>query len=292
MMQARSAACVGTALILLSAAASAVGSTIDPANPHAYAANVGWVNAWADGAHGAMIGHQYCGGFMYAANVGWIKLGAGAPANGYAYANISGTDWGLNHDGAGRLTGYAWAQNLGWLVFEQTHGKPMVDLVTGHMSGHAWCPNAGWLAFSGLSFHVKTGLDTGPNGDGDAIPDPWEFQKAGGPGLLGGGGADYDHDGVSDEQEYAGDTNPTGSNDFLRIASLSRGGGSNQVTWTCRDTRLYMPMAAPALGAWTNAVSGPILPPIGATVMTQTESAAVSPARFHRVKAIVPLPCQ
>ena len=58
-------------------------------------------------------------------------VGSGTPTNGHAYANNSAADWGVNHDGAGRLTGYAWGANIGWVAFEQTHGQPQVDLRTG-----------------------------------------------------------------------------------------------------------------------------------------------------------------
>jgi hypothetical protein len=33
------------------------------------------------------------------------------------YSNTSGTDYGVNHDGAGELFGYAWGANIGWIQF-------------------------------------------------------------------------------------------------------------------------------------------------------------------------------
>jgi hypothetical protein len=60
-------------------------STIDTNNPYAYGANIGWINAFADGTNGAVLGQFYCTGYIYSANVGWISLGSSnGPVNGYA----------------------------------------------------------------------------------------------------------------------------------------------------------------------------------------------------------------
>jgi hypothetical protein len=71
-------------------------TTIDPANRHAYAANAGWLDAYADGSHGAVIGQFVCSGNLYSANAGWINLGSGSPANGIYYQNNSSSDFGVN----------------------------------------------------------------------------------------------------------------------------------------------------------------------------------------------------
>ncbi len=52
-------------------------TTIDPAQPYAYGANVGWVNAYGDGGNGAVIGPAFCTGYFWSANCGWIGLGNG-----------------------------------------------------------------------------------------------------------------------------------------------------------------------------------------------------------------------
>src|SRR5579862_6364847 len=124
---------VGGALSRLNAAST----TIDTNNPYAYGANIGWINAFADGTNGAVIGQFFCTGFLYSANVGWISLGAsGGPANGYAYSNITSNDWGVNNIGDGRLAGMAYGANIGWIVFEQTYGLPRVNLINGQLTGY------------------------------------------------------------------------------------------------------------------------------------------------------------
>ena len=57
------------------------GTTIDPGNPYAWGANVGWIDWRGDSANGAVIGEYACSGSIYAANVGWISLGDGTPIN-------------------------------------------------------------------------------------------------------------------------------------------------------------------------------------------------------------------
>src|SRR6267143_3685374 len=83
-------------------------TTINSANHFACGANIGWIDCRGDAANGAVIGEFVCSGYIYAANVGWIHLGTGTPANGIRYQNNSATDYGVNHDGLGNLSGYAY----------------------------------------------------------------------------------------------------------------------------------------------------------------------------------------
>ncbi len=75
--------------LLLAGLGANAGTTIDPGNEYAYGANLGWINAHANGANGAIIGEYVCSGYLYAANTGWINLGNGSPANGIYYQNLS-----------------------------------------------------------------------------------------------------------------------------------------------------------------------------------------------------------
>ena len=57
------------------------------------------------------------------------------------------------------LTGYAWADNIGWIDFNAstTNGGISVDGL-GNLSGYAWSDNVGWIKFGGLSgFPVGSG---------------------------------------------------------------------------------------------------------------------------------------
>jgi hypothetical protein len=266
-------------------------TTVDPEHPFAYAGNAGWLLASGDTAHGAAIGLSFCSGYLWSATCGWIGLGSG-PTNGWRYTQSSASDWGVNHDGEGRLTGFAYGANIGWVTFEQTYGKPRIDLRSGVMSGAAWSANIGWIGFSNALAHVRVAsLSTGADSDGDAIPDAWEYRRAGNLTALRGNGADADGDGVADLQEYAADTDPQSAASALKIVALQRLGASDQVDWTVEPTRFYRLRKTSALGAgvaWSDSGAGLLSPGAAATLARQV-SAAGATARFYRVQAVLPL---
>ncbi len=279
-------------LALFAGTAAASGTTIDPSQPYAYAANAGWVNAYADGTNGAVIGQSFCSGYLYGANLGWITLGDGAPDNGYAYGNADGADAGVNHDGAGQLRGLAWSANAGWLTFEDT-GNPRVDLATGELSGFAWGANLGWISLSGVRTTV---LRAGEDSDGDGIPDPWEMRRAGSLRVLSGGGHDSDRDGFSDAAEYGADTDPLDGASLLAFTAFERLGTTNSLTWTIRPTRFYDLWQTTTLGAgaaWSQSALGVMSPDAGSTMTREVSSSSpVGPppaAQFYRVRAVIPL---
>lgn len=260
-------------------------TTIDPANKYAYGANIGWINAEGDIANGAVIGQAFCEGYMYGANVGWIHLGDGTPVSGTAYANNSAGDYGINHDGLGNLTGYAYGANIGWVNFEQTHGQPKVDLLTGALSGYVWGANVGWIDLAGV---VTLTLGTGPDSDADDIPDAWEYGHTNTLVVLNGG--DSDGDGVSDLDEYGADTDPFDIGDYLRITDFQTHGTTNEVTWPVKTTRRYTLQHVVALSngmSWITTTSA-FIPPSGPDV-TETVPGVMDTNRFYRVLVSPPL---
>lgn len=287
---ARGTVALGAGLILASGMAVQAGTTVGATNHLAYGANIGWVEARGDVAHGASLGQSYCTGYLWAANVGWIGIGNG-PSNGWHYGNSSGSDWGVNHDGAGNLAGYAYGANVGWVVFEQAFGKPKIDLQCGKLSGFAWGANIGWISLSNASAHVQTDvLATGPDADGDGLPDDWEFRRAGGLAALGGRPADRDGDGVPDVDEYGADTDPLDGSDALAIIAHSRSGLTSLVTWRVTPTRHYRLLEASSLTAgspWGDSGYGLILP--GAAPELTRALTSTNPAAFYRVEAVRPL---
>ena len=267
-------------------------TTIDPSNTYAYAANVGWINARGDGTNGAVIGAYYCTGFVYGANIGWIKLASGVPANGYAFANNLASDFGVNHDGAGALRGHAYGANIGWLSFE-SNGNPRVDLRTGNLSGYVWGANIGWISLSNaVAFVRTTSLDTGPDSDGDDLPDAYELMHTNTTGALDGRfGTDTDGDGSPDIDELGADTDPTDGDDNLRITTFTAEHDTNTVAWTARLTRLYRLHSATNVAdtnAWADAGPGLMGPP-PASPMQHTLTGVTPTGLFYRVEAVLPL---
>lgn len=127
-------------------------TNISPVNKYTWAENVGWLN-WRDanlGTQGANVGCLVLQGFVWGENVGWVNLGDGSPANGVAYANLDGADFGVNVDASGNLSGFAWSENCGWINFSggalATPAQPArIDLSTRRLRGYAWGENIGWI---------------------------------------------------------------------------------------------------------------------------------------------------
>lgn len=280
-----------TMIVLFGSLASVRASTtINTNNAYAYGANIGWVNAFADGTNGAVMGQFYCTGYIYSANVGWICLGNG-PVNGYSYGNISSNDWGVNNVGGGQLAGMAYGANIGWITFEQTYGMPAVNLLNGNLTGYAYSANVGWISLSNSFVVLQTdSLSPGPVSP-NGLPVAWELENFGTTNVN--ANADPNGNGFSNLQDYLAGINPNLPNDGLRITAISGNnvGSTATLTWTSVPSRLYYVEERTNLtsGAWaTNVTLGVVAPDPGSTTTRSLTDTAVS-NRFFRVQAIVPL---
>lgn len=246
-------------------------STINPNKSLAWSANGVWINARTSAltnstGGGVTAGSYVLSGKMWSANMGWIDTGDGSPANGIRYQNaeVSGQpDFGVNHDGAGRLYGLAWGQNIGWVNFGPASivqgvwsNSPRLDLNTGAITGLAWRQNVGWINLGDTAsptlatLTIQCGVDT----DNDGIADAWEYDRDGrlGPNLarLSANG-DFDGDGVSDAKEYLADTSPFSASDFLAYDSITRTGTVATLKWKSRPTRIYQNHVSTNLLSWS-----------------------------------------
>lgn len=137
---------------LACAQAAAAEDLIDPAHRYAWGENIGWTN-WRDagdppGSQGVRVHGTFLSGFIWGETVGWINVGSGLPANGDHYANLDGSDSGVNIDASGDLYGYAWGENIGWVQFDtrsQGSQRARLDAAAHRFRGYAWGENIGWI---------------------------------------------------------------------------------------------------------------------------------------------------
>jgi len=123
--------------------------------------SVGWVNLKVT--HGDMkLGSNILAGWVWLENCGWVCLGDGRPLDGRRYSNRGSCDWGVNNDGQGKLSGFAWSEVTGWISFHTTHSRVYLD-EKGQFYGYTWGENVGWMHFgpgSTVQYLAKT--DPGP----------------------------------------------------------------------------------------------------------------------------------
>lgn len=266
------------------------GTSIDLVNRYAYGGNIGWINCVADTNNGAVLGDYVCSGYLYSGNVGWINLGSGSPTNGIYYQNLSASDFGVNQDGLGDLSGFAWGANIGWITFEQTYGKPKISLLTGALSGYAWSANCGWISLSNAEAYVQTDyLYPGPLAP-DGLPIPWLLQNFGTTNVD--ANSDPTDKGMTVGQDYVAGTDPNNVNSVLRITaeSFNSQGTVNSLTWLSEPTRLYYILGNTNLltPTWQDSSLGLILPSAGSTTTAGFTDTKAS-AKFYHVEAVVPL---
>lgn len=278
--------------------ASPVTTTISPSNRFTYAANFGWLN-WRTNPlaiDAPVIETTMLHGRVYSANVGWIDLGDGAPSTTSGYSQTGG-DVGVNHDGAGNLSGYAYGANIGWIYFDPTiAAPPRVNLTTGALSGYAYSANCGWLHLGGLATRLHPGADLDTlagGGSGDGIADSWELERAAAAGfgsslnLLGNHpDSDFDGDGVSDLDEYRADTNPFSASSRFTVTSFQYDSntGSIDLDWTGSTRRSFTIWCSSDLQTWTQ---------VGSVQTGSSAALSLGPGSanhlFFRLKAELPL---
>ncbi len=130
-------------------------SNVNPGQQYAWGENIGWTN-WRDNngtRSGVVIGPEFLSGDLWGENIGFITVGDGLPANGSSYANVDGTDFGVNILPNGDLDGLAWGENVGWVNFgwaANTGNAARARLERTCLNGWVWLENDGWLNLDGL----------------------------------------------------------------------------------------------------------------------------------------------
>lgn len=244
----------------------------------------------ANGSDGLRLTETFLSGKAYAANFGWIDFGDGSPSNGHSYSNASGSDFGVNMAADGTLSGDAYAANVGWITFEQTHGKPKLNLLSGQITGHAYAANLGWIELDTTFSDLITLFIARPDTDSDGIADAWEMLHFASL-VTATPSSNADGDLATDPQEYEAGTDPEDPDSSFRIVSHSfaSGGTTATLTFTSAPSRLYrIEHDTDLQGIWTNSALGLFTPDAGPL----TNKAITIPAgatRFVRAVSVKPL---
>jgi hypothetical protein len=151
-MQMKAGSRILSAMVALLGTSSFAQSNIDATDKYAWGENIGWTN-WRDAngsSDGVIVGTDFLEGFIWGENIGWINVGDGTPANTFSYANVNGTDFGVNIDADDDLSGFAWGENVGWINFgwgaaANLANRARFDFVAGRFRGYAWGENIGWI---------------------------------------------------------------------------------------------------------------------------------------------------
>lgn len=266
-------------------------TTIDSDNKYVWGENIGWLNAEGDVTNGVVIGEAFCSGYLWGENVGWICMGDGSPDDRHAYSNTNATDFGVNTDPSCNLRGFAWGENIGWVNFEST-GSAAFDPLTSILSGHAWGENVGWMSLSNIHAYVQTtSLDSGPDTDGDMIPDAWEL---GFTNTLAGMNAntDSDGDGDKDREEYVAGTDPFDPLSLLEITEMVKVPAMSEadITWRSVSKRLYRVQLNNDLNQtnWVDSGLGVLSPDAGSET-TRSVPLGGPTQQYYRVRSVRPL---
>ncbi|MEK7641279.1 MAG: hypothetical protein AAB389_04790 [Patescibacteria group bacterium] len=175
----------------------------DVIDRHAWNDVVGWIDFGnsAPGSGEVEVTDTQLKGYANILQAGFLALDCATTPNGNICA-IS--DFKVSNDGDGKLSGWGWNDNLGWISFDNASaGGSYVYQVTidsaGDFSGWAWNDVVGWISFNcnnvgpgscndppttASKYKVKTFWTSGPD-----IPPPAGDGPTGiGPGGSGGGG--------------------------------------------------------------------------------------------------------
>ena len=119
---------------------------------------------------------------------------------------------------------------------------------------------------------------SGPDSDGDGLPDDWEMLYFGN--LNYGPNDDPDHDGLSNYQEFLAGTNPNDANSVLRVTDIGADSGQVSLTWNSVAGKTYTIYGA-------SQINGPYTPlltvPSAGNGVTSTNVTGSASSQFYRI---------
>jgi len=214
------------------------------------------------------------------------------PGAQIAFTATSGSLTGTVVDGSVILTSY----RTPWYSAADGCFPPTISLgacdwdMTVTQAGYQDCVREGAVSNSAPGAQLDLGpvflvpADTNAN----SVADAWESHYFPGGGMV--AGADDDHDGLNNYQEYLCGTDPTNALSVLRFLDVLAGTGALSVSWSVANGRSYQITVATSLvstaGVGTN---GPWEASHSQTAMQWSDTnASLHETRFYRVKLNTP----
>jgi len=147
---------------------------------------------------------------------------------------------------------------------------------------------AGFASFTTGTYTLAVSQTNFVDNDHDGMPDAWETAYFGNTNQPASGvSGDYDHDGVSNYDEFLAGSNPTNKNSRLRVTDLSVTNASRSVTWTAVPYRYYNVEVSTNLtgGGWVYLGTVTNLNALG-TLGYSDPTIPLPPIRFYRVRCL------
>jgi hypothetical protein len=160
-------------------------------------------------------------------------------------------------------------------------GTLTVDTLVITNAGAQFIHTGGTLTYRNLQINPNQSVV------GDGIPNGWKQQYGLDPFDPTVAGADPDHDGMSNLQEYLAGTNPTNSASLLKITSLTMTNGNVRVGWSAVGGKSYLLQTNSVMGsAFADASPVITIPGIGpvATNYLDPGNVAGNRTRLYRIR--------
>lgn len=131
---------------------------------------IGWVDFYST--DNVNISSTQISGYA-SSSIGYIAFDCATTPNGDLCGGPSG-NWKVSNDGSGGLSGWAWNDQIGWIVFNCSNTSDncltsnySVNISNGDFSGWAWNDIIGWLSFNCNNSGIGNTCLTGGSGSAD-----------------------------------------------------------------------------------------------------------------------------
>lgn len=120
--------------------ASNTDGTIDATSKYAWGENIGWINFGTTEGN-IHITDSAMTGYAWSENLGWL------PLNCSNDNSCNAVNYKISNNGNGVLSGYSYSSETGYISFAPSNGGVTINS-SGEFQGYAWGENIGWIVFN------------------------------------------------------------------------------------------------------------------------------------------------